>query len=266
MKNLFLVTAVVLIFNTLKAQDNGNYASLAIDARNGDAYGWAVNYESQGEANKRALQECEEAGADCHIVLKFEGGCGAYVVERNNPNLYGWDVANTRAEAEAIAKEEARALGGTNLVVRVWGCNSEELINSEVTNPPLKGVYGFYFLKSDDDKKGFLSELYYQPGVVQNNGGTWEWTSDAEQKLSPRAQTFVDAMEEDLYGFLDMETRNKVIKRLPLDWEGVSEINPLKNKVATESTAERKAFMEKVIAGLKKAVSEDGYELVEISF
>jgi hypothetical protein len=266
MKKLLIITAILLGFSAVKAQEKGNYGSLAIDARNGNAYGWAVNYASQVDANKRAIEECEQAGADCHIVLKFEGGCGAYVVEKGNASLYGWGVANTRTEAEAIAKEEARALGGTDLVVRAWGCNSEKLINSEVINPTIKGVYGFYFLKSDDYNKGFLSELYYQPGVAQNINGSWEWTSDAEEKLSKRAQTFVNAMEEDLYGFVDKEDRDKLLTRLPLDWEGISELNPLKNKVEMESTAERKAFMEKVIDGVRKAVREDGYEIVEISF
>ncbi|WP_347372556.1 DUF4189 domain-containing protein [Aequorivita sp. Q41] len=266
MNKLFSIAFLFLSTLIINAQDTGNYASLAIDARNGEAYGWAVNYETQAEANERALKECEEAGANCHLVLKFEGGCGAYVVERGNPSLYGWGVANSRAEAEAIAKEEASAQGGTDLVVRVWGCNSDTLITSEIINPTVKGVYGFYFLKSDEYKKGFLSEMFYEPGVVQNASGTWQWTSDAERKMSPRAQQFVDAMEENLYGYLDKATRDKMLTRLPLDWEGVSEIKPLKDKVAIESTVERKAFMERVFNGVRNSVEKDGYEVVEISF
>lgn len=95
------------------------HGSLAIDENNGNRYGWAIDYEMQSEADARALRECAQG---CRTVLRFVGGCGAYVVERGNGTLYGWGTAPTRGAAETRAREEARIRGGRDLILRVWGC------------------------------------------------------------------------------------------------------------------------------------------------
>jgi hypothetical protein len=123
MKHFLTFLTIVFTMNMAKAQ-NSEYGSLAIDATNGNQYGWAVSYDTKAEANKKAISECQKNGGNqCHTVLWFKGGCAVYVVERGNPSLYGWGAADTRAEAERIAKQEARARGASDLVVRVWGCN-----------------------------------------------------------------------------------------------------------------------------------------------
>ena len=43
--------------------------ALAIDERQGDQYGWAVDYETARAAGQRALSEC---GSGCSVVLTFE--------------------------------------------------------------------------------------------------------------------------------------------------------------------------------------------------
>jgi uncharacterized protein YfaP (DUF2135 family) len=96
------------------------YGSLSIDANNGEHYGWAIDYQTQSEADARSLRECGQSV--CHTVLRFVGGCGAYAVERGNPTLYGWGTASTRGAAESRALEEGRIRGGRNLLIRVWGC------------------------------------------------------------------------------------------------------------------------------------------------
>ena len=48
--------------------------ALAIDERQGDQYGWAVDYETTSAARTRALSEC---GSGCSVVLTFER-CAAY--------------------------------------------------------------------------------------------------------------------------------------------------------------------------------------------
>jgi hypothetical protein len=99
------------------------YGSLSIDRNNGNAFGWAVDYPTQSGADTRAINECRARSSSCYVVLRFTG-CGAYVTDRSSPTLYGWGTAATREAAQARAFQEARARGGRDLLVRVWGCNS----------------------------------------------------------------------------------------------------------------------------------------------
>ena len=261
-------TIAILIFlfiaTTSFSQSKGQFASLAIDARNGNAYGWAINYNSYSESNNRALAECEQNGGDCQIVLNFIGGCGAYVVEKGNPNLYGWGVADSRAEAERIAKKEAQAQGGKNLIVRVWGCNGESgLQEYEVSAPDIKGVFGFHFFKNDLTEKVFITQPFYQPAVAMKQGGAWVWSSDAEKKMSPRAQKFIDAVIEDLYGYLG-ENKDKAFTQNGLNWQGMNELKVSNSDISKESTAERKEKMNDVVKQVIKAMKNQGYEVIEI--
>lgn len=113
--------AILVAFASPAEAQRYKQGALAIDRNDGERYGWAIDYSSQSEADERALREC---GEGCRIVLRFSEGCGAYVVERGNPTLYGWGTHTTRAAAEARARQEARDRGGVDLVLRVWGCNS----------------------------------------------------------------------------------------------------------------------------------------------
>jgi len=102
----------------------GQFASLAIDRGNGSLYGWAIDYPDWATADDRAREECKKLGGTCQIVLRFRGGCGAYVAQQSGGNVYGWGTAATRGDAEARARAEAIKRKGTDLVTRVWGCNS----------------------------------------------------------------------------------------------------------------------------------------------
>lgn len=102
----------------------GKSASLAIDRGNGSRYGWAVDYDDFAGSDARALEECRKYGGPCQIVLRVQGGCGAYVAQQSGGDVYGWGSAGTRDAAEARAMHEATIRGGTNLMTRVWGCNS----------------------------------------------------------------------------------------------------------------------------------------------
>lgn len=255
-----LITACSLFINA----QTGNRASLAIDANNGNRYGWAINYTTQTEANNSALKECEKSGGDCHIVLKFEGGCGVYVVDKNKPHIYAWAVAETKEEAEQKARNEALAKGATSLIVRVWGCNGTPLKSVNHDAPSTKGIYAFYFIQSQKDKKAFISSIVYYKNVAKKQGEDWEYTSDAQQTMTPNAKIFLDAVEENLYGMYSKEIRENHIKRGKLNWQGVNEVN----KTATldlDSQTERK---EKVVA-LKnviiKKIKEMGYTLIPVS-
>lgn len=117
-----LAAAAALLAGTTSAQAQSNqYASLAIDQNAGDAYGWAVNHYTQKQADAAALSQC---GRNCHVVLRYYGGCGAYAVERGNNSLYGWGTASTEYGAKSRAEQEVRNRGGRDVVIRVWGCNA----------------------------------------------------------------------------------------------------------------------------------------------
>ena len=96
--------------------------ALAIDERQGDQYGWAVDYETAAAAWATALREC---GAGCSVVLTFER-CGAYAADQDaNSTAAGWaqsyDSA-ARAREAALSDCHARG-GGSGCIVRAWGCN-----------------------------------------------------------------------------------------------------------------------------------------------
>ena len=96
--------------------------ALAVDERQGDQYGWAVDYETTGSAQAAALREC---GADCSVVLTFER-CAAYAADQAlDSNAVGWaESYGSAAEAQRAALEECSSRGGgSGCIVRVWGCN-----------------------------------------------------------------------------------------------------------------------------------------------
>ena len=96
--------------------------ALAIDERQGDQYGWAVDYETVAAAQGRALREC---GAGCSVVLTF-GRCAAYAADRDaGSTAVGWaESYGSAAGARQAALSECRSRGGgSGCIVRVWGCN-----------------------------------------------------------------------------------------------------------------------------------------------
>ena len=266
MKLLFTILTILFTLHNLQAQ-GGDYGSLAIDAINGNQYGWAINYDTQAEANQKALSECQKNGGNqCHTVLWFKGGCAAYVVEPGNPSLYGWGAADTRAEAERIAKQEARSRGASDLVVRVWGCNDNKLQSSEAELPSVQGTYVLHFSKAESDKKIYISTIYFQPNVVKRAGDSWSWTSDASQMMTPKATSFSHQVTEDLNDYL---TKNE-IKKLNLynkniDWEGASEFKYLKSSLDMTDMQARKEKMNSLREQLIEAGRNDGLTVVTIN-
>ena len=96
--------------------------ALAIDERQGDQWGWAVDYETAAAARAAALGEC---GAGCSAVLTFDR-CGAYAADQDaDSTAVGWAEAyGSATSARAAALSECRARGGgSGCVVRAWGCN-----------------------------------------------------------------------------------------------------------------------------------------------
>ena len=97
--------------------------ALAVDERQGDQYGWAVDYETAGAAQSAALGEC---GAGCSVVLTFER-CAAYAADQDaDSTAVGWaESYSSAAAAQQTALGECSSRGGgSGCIARVWGCNS----------------------------------------------------------------------------------------------------------------------------------------------
>lgn len=140
MKNkvfMFAMFATSLILQGQTNQPEPKYGALAIDRSNGFYYGWSNDYATLAEAEQRAIEECAKKGGDCTLVLSFSGtGCAAYrTIDGNVGTAYGWGLAETKEEADAIATKEClKRTNGASPTNFVWSCNSED-------SGPVKEIY-----------------------------------------------------------------------------------------------------------------------------
>ena len=95
--------------------------ALAVDERQGDRYGWAVDYSTASGARAAALGEC---GPGCSAVLTFER-CAAYAADQDAASTaVGWaESYGSAAGARGAALSACGSRGGSGCIVRVWGCN-----------------------------------------------------------------------------------------------------------------------------------------------
>ena len=118
----------------LPAAAQAPVGALAVDERQGDQWGWAVDYATAAAARARALGEC---GPGCSVVLTF-GRCAAYAADQDaDSTAVGWAEAYASASAaQAAALSECRSRGGgSGCIVRAWGCNGpvvEEGLNLDL--------------------------------------------------------------------------------------------------------------------------------------
>lgn len=246
------------------ADAGGSSASLAIDRRDGDQYGWAIDYATREEADARALAECEENGdGECRVVLRFTGGCGAYAVERGNSSLYGWGTANSEDAAKRRALAEARERGGEDVLVRVWGCNGGELVSADAAAmDTLKGVYLFYFDYAEDENRCFITDVMFAPGLARRSGDRWVWSDDAKRKLMPAAKAYLGEVEDNLYGYLG-DLKDEAIAGRNYDWAGKNEVDG-NNASLDKDDALRRRSLELAVEGQKRLCREEGAEVVVI--
>ena len=98
--------------------------ALAIDSRQGDQWGWAIDYQTYDEAEQRALQEC---GYGCRVVMTFSDSCAAYTADQQDGSTaYGWSSGHSSsggAKRRALSECESRGGNGASCVVRAWGCD-----------------------------------------------------------------------------------------------------------------------------------------------
>ena len=103
------------------------FGALAIDRSNGFYYGWSFDHATLAEAEKKAIEECNAKGGNCTVVLSYSGaGCAAYrTIDGRVGTAFGWGVAKTKEEADAVATQEClKRSNGANPTNFVWSCNS----------------------------------------------------------------------------------------------------------------------------------------------
>lgn len=95
------------------------FGSLAFN-KDTDAYGWAVDFETQGEADAAALKSC---GDGCDVVIQFQNTCAAFALGDNHS--WGWahNVNKSIAQKNAVANCSKY---GTGCTMKVWGCTTRQ--------------------------------------------------------------------------------------------------------------------------------------------
>ena len=95
----------------------------AIDERQGDQYGWALDSEAADAARAAALREC---GAGYSVVLTF-ARCGTYAADQDaDSTAVGWAESYDSAAGArraALSKCSARG-GGSDCIVRAYAVES----------------------------------------------------------------------------------------------------------------------------------------------
>lgn len=164
------------------------FGALAIDRNNGFYYGWSFDYATLAEAEKKAIEECNKKGGNCTVVLSYSGtGCAAYrTIEGSIGTAFGWGLAKTKEEADAIATKEClRRSNGTNPTNFVWSCNSintgtlKEIYNAsgEIVSPVKIGNQ--IWMNRNLDVSTFRNGDAITQATTQEE---WKRLSDDEQK------------------------------------------------------------------------------------
>ena len=121
LKSRLAIAATALLMMTSMATAKDMYGSIYYSQMTG-AHGYSYDYQSQGAAQQRALNECLSAGGtDCVRATWFRNACGALAVGNNN----GWGShwGNNRNGAEKNALQTCRNNTRNCRVVR-WVCTA----------------------------------------------------------------------------------------------------------------------------------------------
>jgi hypothetical protein len=158
MMKSIMVKSNVIFFLSLFGVNAFAAGALAIDKKQGEKYGWAIDYQTFEEAETRALEEC---GENCSIVLRFSGGAAAYAADQAaGSTVYGWGRADNAEQAKTAALEQAKKLGATKPIVRAWGEESKKdsALNEIIGDSKVKVfLYMKLSLNEKHDKTGWAS-------------------------------------------------------------------------------------------------------------
>lgn len=95
------------------------YGAIAYSPSN-RAHGWAYDYPSRRDAERRALSLCRRHAEDCIVPVWFRNACGALAVGADG---YGTGWGSNRKSAEGQAVQSCRRYSGGCAVIR-WVCTT----------------------------------------------------------------------------------------------------------------------------------------------
>ena len=112
--------AAMLMMTGIASADN--FGAISFSTANG-ARGWSNDYNSQNEAEQRALNECYGAGGTgCIIAIWFSNACGSLAVGNGYGWGAGWDGNRNRADNKAL--RACRSHNNVNCQIVESVCNS----------------------------------------------------------------------------------------------------------------------------------------------
>jgi hypothetical protein len=85
------------------------------------AHGWAYDYTSRADAERRAMAKCQRHARDCFVPVWFRNACGALAIGFEG---YGTGWGASRRLAETYALQSCRRYSGGCWVVR-WICTKK---------------------------------------------------------------------------------------------------------------------------------------------
>lgn len=186
LKQIGLSVAATAIMFAMAGQAHGQAAkhgALAVDRNDGFRYGFAYDHADRAGAEAFAISECAKRGGDCSVVLSWAGtGCGAYrTIDGQVGTAYGWGLAPSRADADAVALAEAmKRSNGNPPSNNAWACNSADSGAFQVlANEPGPDAGPLRFVDIDGDAYTYTGPLldgkpHGQGIAVWEDGGRYE--------------------------------------------------------------------------------------------
>jgi hypothetical protein len=115
---VFLILAVIL---GLAPHAAHAFGALAVDANQGNAYGFSFQQPNADAARNAALSKC---GANCKAVVYFRNTCAAYAADQSEGSAaYGWAYAPNKEKAQSLALGYCQKHGSA-CQIRVWACEA----------------------------------------------------------------------------------------------------------------------------------------------
>lgn len=163
------IAAVTVLAGPAAAQPAApKFGALAVDRAKNFAFGFSFDQPSRADAERRALDEARKRGGNAAVVLVWSGaGCGAYrTVEPRDGDAYGWGVAASRGDADAIAQREAmKRSNGKIPSNNAWACNSDPIPPLSVLKNESVGEAGGEGVVLQNSR--FVSDLAFSPDSRQ---------------------------------------------------------------------------------------------------
>jgi len=104
-----------------KCQSKKAFGSVAYSKTTGAA-GWSDSHDNKQDAERTALSQCTQNGADCRVIVTFANSCAAVAVGDDGVVVAKLaDSGDEAGEAAVLACSDAG--GGDSCTVQAWSCS-----------------------------------------------------------------------------------------------------------------------------------------------